>query len=100
MPYLYFIGDYTGHSTGAQTLVAAIKAEGGTADYIKLDEAGWWQGNYAGPFGAAYVGPFAGISHMMMIERTNLQVMDVMIKWAKDNISAPKSVACKEDFDD
>jgi hypothetical protein len=101
VPYLYFIGDYTGHSTGAQTLVAAIKAEGGTADYIKLDEDGPWQGKYKGPFGNDYVGPFAGVSHMMMIESSNLQVMDVMLDWAKKNIHAPKGISCsREDFDD
>jgi hypothetical protein len=94
VPYLYFIGDYTGHSTAAQTLVANIKAEGGTADYIKLDEAGWWQGKYKGPFGNDYVGPFAGVSHMMMIESSNLEVMDVMLKWSKDNISKAKPQGC------
>ena len=68
IPYLAFIGDYTGPSPVCQTSVNDINAAGGKADYIKLDEAGWWQGAYAGPFGAGYVGPFAGVSHMMMIE--------------------------------
>ena len=70
----------------------------------KLDQPGWWQGSYAGPFGAAYVGPFAGVSHMMMIEdnpapdgkATNLQVMDVLLKWANDNVSKPAEQACSE----
>ena len=48
--------------------VAAIKAIGGVADNIELDQPGFWQGSYTGPFGAEYVGPFAGVSHMMMIE--------------------------------
>jgi hypothetical protein len=100
VPYLYFIGDYTGHSTGAQTLVASIKAEGGTADYIKLDEPGPWQGSYSGPYGAAYVGPFAGVSHMMMIESSNIQVMDVILDWTSKNIKNPKSIACNAKFDD
>ncbi len=100
VPYLYFIGDYTGHSANGQALVAAIKALGGTADYIKLDEPGWWQGKYAGPYGAAYVGPFAGVSHMMMIEDKNLPVMDVILDWARKNIKSPKATACKEDFDE
>jgi hypothetical protein len=95
VPYLYFIGDYTGHSTAAQTLVANIKALGGTADYIKLDEAGPWQGRYTGPYGADYVGPFAGVSHMMMIESSNLKVMDVMLDWTSKNIKSPKTIACK-----
>ena len=46
----------------------AIKAAGGKADYIQLDQPGSWQGSYGGPYGAGYVGPFAGVSHMMMIE--------------------------------
>src|SRR6266498_3637487 len=100
VPYLYFIEDYTGQNATAQTLVAAIKALGGTADYIKLDEEGWWQGKYAGPYGAGYVGPFAGVSHMMMIEDRNLQVMDVILKWTEKNIKNPKATACKEDFDE
>jgi hypothetical protein len=100
VPYLYFIGDYTGHSTAAQTLVAAIKAEGGTADYIKLDEPGFWQGKYAGPFGNDYVGPFAGVSHMMMIESSNLQVMDVILDWSSKNIKNPKAISCNAKFDD
>jgi hypothetical protein len=100
VPYLYFIGDYTGHSTGAQTLVANIKALGGTADYIKLDEAGPWQGSYTGPFGAGYVGPFAGVSHMMMIESSNLQVMDVILDWSSKNIRNPKAISCNAKFDD
>ena len=57
----------------------------------------------AGPFGPDYVGPFRGISHMMMIEdnpapgkkgkkgkATNLQVMDVMLEWANKNIKSPE----------
>ena len=70
-----------------------------------MDQAGWWQGSYAGPFGAGYVGPFAGISHMMMIESnpsptgqaTNLQVMDVILRWADESISKPKTQNCGED---
>ena len=104
IPYLAFKGDYTGTSTTAVNLVAAIKAAGGTADYIQLDQPGPWQGSYAGPFGPAYVGPFAGVSHMMMIESnpspsgqaTNLQVMDVILDWADKNISKPKTQSCGE----
>jgi hypothetical protein len=42
-----------------------------------------------------YVGPFAGVSHMMMIESSNLKVMDVMLDWTSKNIKAPKTIACK-----
>jgi hypothetical protein len=100
VPYLYFIGDYTGHNTTAQTLVAAIKALGGKADYIKLDEAGWWQGRYTGPFGSHYVGPFAGVSHMMMMEDKNLPIMDVKIEWVNRNIRPPRVTRCSATFDD
>jgi hypothetical protein len=62
-PYLAFKGDYSATSTNAVNLVAAIKAEGGTADYIQLDQPGPWQGSYAGPWGPDYVGPFAGVSY-------------------------------------
>jgi hypothetical protein len=102
IPYLAFKGDYKPTSAVATQLVAEIKALGGKADYIQLDQPGWWQGSYAGPFGAGYVGPFAGVSHMMMIEdnpspagkATNLQVMDVLLKWADMNISKPKTTPC------
>ena len=104
IPYLAFKSDYTNFSAQCQTSVDAVKAAGGKADYVQLDEPGWWQGSYAGPFGAAYVGPFAGTSHMHMIESnpsptgqaTNLQVMDVMLKWADMNVSKPGTTACAE----
>jgi hypothetical protein len=112
VPYLAFKSDYSvrgpnGVSTDpvCTATVAAIKAAGGKADYIELDQAGWWQGSYAGPFGNDYVGPFAGTSHMHMMESnpsptgqaSNLQVMDVMLKWADMNISKPKTQSCGED---
>ena len=67
-PYMAFKGDYTGPSAVCQPSVADIKAVGGKADNIELDQPGFWQGKYTGPYGADYVGPFAGVSHMMMIE--------------------------------
>jgi hypothetical protein len=109
IPYLAFKSDYSVRGPGGpdpvcQATVDAIKAAGGKADYIQLDQAGWWQGSYGGPFGDAYVGPFAGTSHMHMIESnpapqlggkaTNLTVMDVMLKWADMNISKPATIAC------
>ncbi len=68
IPYMAFKGDYTGTSTQCQDTVNAIKAVGGKAEYIQLDEAGWWQGSYRGPSVTTTSGPFAGVSHMMMIE--------------------------------
>ena len=100
IPYLAFKGDYSATSATAQSLVDAIKALGATADYIQLDQPGSWQGKYAGPYGADYVGPFKGVSHMMMIETSNLQVMDVILDWVNKNIKQPKPVQCQADFDD
>jgi len=106
IPYLAFKGDYSATSATCQASVDAVKAAGGKADYIQLDQPGWWQGSYAGPFGPDYVGPFAGVSHMHMIESnpspqlggkaTNLTVMDVMLKWAEMNISNPGTTECEE----
>jgi hypothetical protein len=103
-----FVSDYTATSPVCQQSVTAIKAIGGKAEYIELDEPGWWQGSYRGPFGIDYVGPFRGISHMMMIEdnpapstkgkkgkATNLQVMDVMLEWADRTIKQPKTQSCE-----
>src|SRR5262249_10822485 len=111
VPYLAFKSDYSVRGPGGvstdpvcQATVDAIKAAGGKADYIQLDQPGWWQGSYAGPFGNDYVAPFAGTSHMHMMEgnaapafggkATNLTVMDVMLKWADMNISKPKTTSC------
>src|SRR5262249_7632135 len=63
IPYWAFKGDYTVTAPAATNLVAAIKALGGTADYIELDQPGPWQGSYAGGYGPDYTGPFAGVSH-------------------------------------
>lgn len=114
VPYMALVSDYTATSTVCQQSVAAIKATGGKADYIELDETGWWQGSYRGPFGNDYVGPYRGISHMMMIEdnpapgkkgkkgkATNLQVMDVILEWANRSIKQPKTQVCEyKDRDD
>jgi len=104
IPYLAFKGDYTGTSAQCQTTVDAINAAGGKAEYVQLDQPGWWQGSYAGPYGPDYVGPFAGVSHMMMIESnpsplggaSNLRVMDVLLGWADKNISKPTTTGCDE----
>lgn len=100
IPYLAFKGDYSETSAVCQSTVDAVKAVGGKADYIQLDQPGPWQGEYAGPYGADYVGPFAGVSHMMMIETSNLKVMDVMLEWTGKNITNPKATKCKDLDDD
>src|SRR5690606_16222047 len=73
IPYLAFSGtgrldDNEGDAVCKAT-VEAISAAGGKAGFIRLVEPGWWQGDYAGPFGwADYVGPFRGVTHMSMVE--------------------------------
>ena len=103
VPYLAFKSDYRAFGAGEQQCldtVNAIKAIGGKADYIQLDQPGFWQGRYRGPFGADYVGPFAGVSHMMMIEKAAVPVMDVMLQWADKNIKPPKTIKCDDDDHD
>ena len=71
-------GDYTASSEVCDTTVNAIKARRaagqGTAkaDYIKLDELG-------NPI-------FNGTTHMMMLGTNNLEVADVILNWAGENI--------------
>ncbi len=109
IPYMAVKGDYSNFSQTCQDSADAINAAGGTAQYVQLDQPGFWQGNYHGPYGDDYVGPFAGVSHMMMIEdnpspgshhkngkATNLQVMDVMLAWAGKYISKPRPQRCED----
>jgi hypothetical protein len=78
IPYLALKGDYTATSEVCDTTVNAIKARRaagqGTAkaDYIKLDELG-------NPI-------FNGTTHMMMLGTNNLEVADVILNWAGENI--------------
>ncbi len=102
-PYLAFNSDYRAFGAGGQQCldtVNAIESIGGKAYYIQLDQPGFWQGRYRGPFGADYVGPFAGVSHMMMIEKAAVPVMDVMLQWADKNIKPPKTIKCDDDDHD
>jgi hypothetical protein len=80
IPYLALKGDYTATSTVCQATVDAINARRaaghGTAkaEYIKLDELG-------NPV-------FKGTTHMMMLGTNNLEVADVILNWADQNIPA------------
>jgi len=80
IPYLALKGDYTATSEVCTTTVNAINARRtaghGTAkaDYIKLDELG-------NPV-------FNGTTHMMMLGTNNLEVADVILNWADQNITA------------
>jgi hypothetical protein len=89
IPYLALKGDYTATSEVCQTTVNAINARRaaghGTAkaEYIKLDELG-------NPV-------FKGTTHMMMLGTNNLEVADVILNWADENItSKSKSAKAKK----
>ncbi len=76
IPYLALKGDYTQISAQCQETVDAInqrrtqKLGAAKAEYLKLDEMG-----------------MPGITHMMMLDRRNLEIADVMLNWAGKNIS-------------
>jgi hypothetical protein len=78
IPYLALKGDYTATSEVCQTSVNEINARRASghgtakADYIKLDELG-------NPV-------FKGTTHMMMLGTNNLEVADVILNWADENI--------------
>ena len=76
IPYLAFKGFYANTSTVCVDTVAAIKATGGKADYIQLDDP-------------AFNGKYKGVTHMMMMGTNNLEVFDEILKWTNANISNP-----------
>ena len=75
IPYLALKGDYTATSTGCQDTVNAINArranKQGTAkaEYLKLDDMG-----------------ILGVTHMMMLDKKNLEIADIMIDWVSRNV--------------
>ena len=75
-------GDYTPTSEVCQATVDAINARRAAgqgdakADYIKLDEL-------PNPV-------FKGTTHMMMLGTNNLEVADLILNWAEQNIPAGK----------
>ena len=79
IPYLAIKGDYTATSQQCQDTVDAINArrasKQGTAkaEYMKLDEMG-----------------MLGVTHMMMLDRRNLEIADLMLSWASKNVRARK----------
>jgi len=116
VPHLYLKGDLLFPTNpridtllaACKNQIASIRSAGGKADVIDLDQPGPWQGKYKGPWGQSYRGPWAGVSHMMMIESnpgpggkaTNLQVMDVILDWARTRVTKPKKLArCDYDHD-
>lgn len=77
IPYLALKGDYTATSMLCQDTVSAINARRGAklgtakADYLKLDEMG-----------------MLGVTHMMMLDKRNLDIADVILGWVNRNVPA------------
>src|SRR5687767_2911232 len=75
IPYLALKGDYAGTSVQCQETVDAInqrraqKMGAAKAEYLKLDEVG-----------------MAGVTHMMMLDRRNLEIADLLLNWAGRNV--------------
>ena len=75
IPYMALKGDYTATSTVCQETVDAINArraaKQGTAkaEYLKLDDMG-----------------ILGVTHMMMLDKKNLEIADIMLEWVKKNV--------------
>ncbi len=77
IPYMALKGDYTATSMVCQDTVNEINArrasKHGTAkaDYLKLDEMG-----------------ILGVTHMMMLDKKNLEIADVIYNWVGKNVPA------------
>ena len=77
IPYMALKGDYTATSMVCSDTVNAINArraaKQGTAkaDYIKLDDMG-----------------ILGVTHMMMLDKKNLEIADVIYGWLDKNVRA------------
>jgi hypothetical protein len=80
IPYMALKGDYAATSNVCQETVDAINArrsaKQGTAkaDYLKLDEMG-----------------MLGVTHMMMLDKKNLEIADVMLGWVNKNVKGSRS---------
>ena len=77
IPYMALKGDYTATSMVCSDTVNAINArraaKQGTAkaDYLKLDDMG-----------------ILGVTHMMMLDKKNLEIADVIYGWLDKNVKA------------
>ena len=80
VPYMALKGDYTATSMVCQETVDAINArraaKHGTAkaDYLKLDEMG-----------------ILGVTHMMMLDKKNLEIADVIYNWIGKNVPTSRN---------
>jgi hypothetical protein len=76
IPYMALKGDYTATSQVCEDTVKAINArrtaKQGTAkaEYLKLDDMG-----------------ILGVTHMMMLDKKNLEIADIMMNWVNKNVS-------------
>ncbi len=70
-------GDFANTNMVCQETVDAInkrraeKLGTAKADYLKLDEMG-----------------MPGVTHMMMLDRRNLEIADIMLNWVNKNVKA------------
>jgi hypothetical protein len=77
IPYLSVKGDFANTNMVCQETVDAInkrradKLGTAKADYLKLDEMG-----------------MPGVTHMMMLDRRNLEIADIMLNWVNKNVKA------------
>jgi hypothetical protein len=77
IPYLALKGDYTPTSMVCQDTVNAINARraanqgSAKAEYLKLDDMG-----------------ILGVTHMMMLDKKNLEIADVIFNWLTRNVRA------------
>src|SRR5687768_16023001 len=77
IPYMALKGDYTATSQQCQETVDAInkrraeKQGTAKADYLKLDDMG-----------------ILGVTHMMMLDKKNLEIADIMLGWVNKHVPA------------
>ena len=75
IPYMALKGDYTATSAVCQETVDAINARRASrqgtakAEYLKLDDMG-----------------ILGVTHMMMLDKKNLEIADIMLNWVNKNV--------------
>jgi hypothetical protein len=80
IPYLAIKGDYTATNPQCQESVDAIAARraqhqgNAAAEYMKLDERG-----------------MLGVTHMMMLDKKNLEIADIMMGWVEKNVKGSSS---------
>ncbi len=75
IPYMALKGDYAATSAVCEETVSAINARraarqgSAKAEYLKLDDMG-----------------ILGVTHMMMLDKKNLEIADIMLKWVTNNV--------------